>query len=103
MYFLYGPYHQLILALHDGVRTFAGLGKGREGAKFVSDGQTRQLPKPPTVYGIGGLREKWTPIVRRFAESLDRRILSLRYRRAFSCTHPPTLHPHPHHPLTTNS
>src|SRR5713226_7126244 len=52
MYFLYGPYHQLILALHDGVRTFAALGKGREGAKFVSDGQTRQLPKPPTVYGI---------------------------------------------------
>ena len=83
MYFLYGPYHQLILALHDGVRTFAALGKGREGAKFVSDGQTRQLPKPPTVYGIGGLREKWTPIVRGFVESLERRKLSLRYGGSF--------------------
>src|SRR5260370_13220859 len=92
MYFLYGPYHQLILALHDGVRTFAGLGKGREGAKFVSDGQTRQLPKPPAVYGIGGLREKWTPIVRGFVESLERRRLSLRYGGGFSMdsTPPPS-------------
>src|SRR5207245_3138174 len=48
MYFLYGPFHQLVLALHDGVRTFAALGRGSEGTKFVSDGLVRQLPKPPT-------------------------------------------------------
>ena len=56
MYFLYGPYHQLVLALQDGVRSFAALGKGSDGTRFVSDGLIRQLPKPPTVYGIGGLR-----------------------------------------------
>jgi len=83
MYFLYGPFHQLVLALHDGVRTFAALGKGSGGTRFMSDGLIRQLPKPPTVYGIGGLREKWTPIVREFVESLEKRKLSLRYGGSF--------------------
>lgn len=83
MYFLYGPYHQLVLALQDGVRSFAALGKGTQGSRFVSDGLTRQLPKPPTVYGIGGLREKWTPRVKGFVESLERRKLSLRYGGSF--------------------
>jgi fructose-1,6-bisphosphatase I len=83
MYFLYGPYHQLVLALQDGVHSFAVLGKGSQGARFVSDGLVRQLPKPPTVYGIGGLREKWTPNVRGFVESLEKRKLSLRYGGSF--------------------
>jgi fructose-1,6-bisphosphatase I len=83
MYFLYGPYHQLVLALQDGVHSFAALGKGTQGARFVSDGLRRQLPKPPTVYGIGGLREKWTPKVREFVESLEKRKLSLRYGGSF--------------------
>jgi fructose-1,6-bisphosphatase I len=83
MYFLYGPYHQLVLALQDGVHSFAALGKGTSGARFVSDGLRRQLPKPPTVYGIGGLREKWTPKVREFVESLEKRKLSLRYGGSF--------------------
>ena len=83
MYFLYGPFHQLVLALEDGVRTFAALGRGSEGTRFVSDGLIRQLPKPPTVYGIGGLREKWTPRVREFVESLEKRKMSLRYGGSF--------------------
>lgn len=83
MYFLYGPYHQLVLALEDGVRSFAAIGKGSRGTRFVTDGLTRQLPKPPTVYGIGGLREKWTPSVRGFVESLEKRKLSLRYGGSF--------------------
>jgi fructose-1,6-bisphosphatase I len=83
MYFLYGPYHQLVLALQDGVHSFVALGKGSQGARFVSDGLVRQFPKPPTVYGIGGLREKWTPNVRGFVESLERRKLSLRYGGSF--------------------
>src|SRR6267378_3780525 len=83
MYFLYGPYHQLILALHDGVRSFAALGKESQRTRFLSDGLIRQLPKPPTVYGIGGLREKWTPNVRGFVESLEKRKLSLRYGGSF--------------------
>ena len=83
MYFLYGPYHQLVLALQDGVHSFAALGKGTQGTRFVSDGLTRRLPKPPTVFGIGGLREKWTPEVREFVESLEKRKLSLRYGGSF--------------------
>src|SRR4029077_10121029 len=83
MYFLYGPYHQLVLALHDGGRSFAALGKGSQGTKCLSDDLVRQLPKPPSVYGIGGLREKWTPKVRGFVESLEKRKLSLRYGGSF--------------------
>ncbi len=54
MYFLYGPFHQLVLALQDGVRTFAALGRGSEGTRFVE-----------------------------FVESLEKRKLSLRYGGSF--------------------
>jgi fructose-1,6-bisphosphatase I len=83
MYFLYGPFLQLVLALKDGVRLSAAAGKGVGAKRFVSDGQVHKLPKPPTVYGIGGLREKWTPTVKEFVETLDKRKLSLRYGGSF--------------------
>src|SRR5260370_6738759 len=38
MYFLYGPYHQLVLALQDVVHSFAALGKGSQGFRLVSTG-----------------------------------------------------------------
>jgi fructose-1,6-bisphosphatase I len=83
MYFLYGPFLQLVLALKDGVRLSAAAGRGVGSKRFVSDGQIHKMPKPPTVYGIGGLREKWTPRVRQFVESLEKRKLSLRYGGSF--------------------
>jgi fructose-1,6-bisphosphatase I len=83
MYFLYGPYLQLVLALKDGVRLSAAAGRGTGANRFVSDGQIHKLPKPPGVYGIGGLRVKWTPTVRQFVESLEKRKLSLRYGGSF--------------------
>src|SRR5438270_11353192 len=61
MYFLYGPFHQLVLAPKDGVGTFAALGRGSEGSRSVSVGLIRQIPKPPTVYVIGGQRQQGTP------------------------------------------
>ncbi len=72
MYFLYGPFLQLVLALKDGVRLSAAAGKGVGSRRFVSDGQIHKLPRPPTVYGIGGLRDKWTPTVRQFVEGLEK-------------------------------
>jgi len=83
MYFLYGPFLQLVLALKDGVRLSAAAGKGVGSRRFVSDGQIHKLPRPPTVYGIGGLRDKWTPAVRQFVEGLEKRKLSLRYGGSF--------------------
>ncbi len=83
MYFLYGPFLQLVLGMPDGVRTFAAVGKGRGATRFFSDGELHKIPSPPTVYGIGGLREKWTPMVRQFVESLEKRKLSLRYGGSF--------------------
>src|SRR5256886_12622786 len=81
MYFLYGPFHQLVLALQDGVRTFAALGRGSEGTRFMSDGLIRQLPKPPTVYGIGGLWEEGSPRVRRVVGRVEEREIDLPYGR----------------------
>ena len=83
MYFLYGPFLQLVLALKDGVRLSAAAGTGVGSRRFVSDGQIHKLPIPPTVYGIGGLRDKWTPAVRQFVEGLEKRKLSLRYGGSF--------------------
>ena len=83
MYFLYGPFLQLVLALPDGVRVFAAVGRGPGARSFMSDGEIQQLPKPPTVYGVGGLREKWTPKVKEFVESLEKRRFSLRYGGSF--------------------
>ncbi len=83
MYFLYGPYLQLVLALQDGVRVFAAVGRGQGAKGFLSDGELHQIPKPPGVYGVGGLRDKWTPRVREFVERLEKRRLSLRYGGSF--------------------
>jgi fructose-1,6-bisphosphatase I len=83
MYFLYGPFLQLVLALKDGVRLSAAAGKGVGARRFLSDGQIHKLPRPPTVYGVGGLRDKWTPAVKQYVESLDKRKLSLRYGGSF--------------------
>ncbi len=92
MYFLYGPFQQLVLALHDGVRLFAAVGRGSGARSFMSDGELHRLPKPPTVYGVGGLRDKWTPIVRSFVETLEKRRLSLRYGGSFVGDYNQVLH-----------
>jgi fructose-1,6-bisphosphatase I len=83
MYFLYGPYLELVLALRDGVRTFFAVGKGKGSARFLSSGEKQKLPSPPKVYGIGGPRIKWVRQVRQFVETLENRALSLRYGGSF--------------------
>lgn len=83
MYFLYGPYLELVLALRDGVRTFFAVGKGRGSARFLSNGENQKIPSPPRVYGIGGSRIKWVQHVREFVEMLEKRALSLRYGGSF--------------------
>jgi fructose-1,6-bisphosphatase I len=79
MYFLYGPYLQLIIAVGNGVYTFTANGKGDGSSKFVSDGKPRRLPREVEVYGVGGLRAKWPWAVREFVEMMDKRLLQVRY------------------------
>lgn len=80
MYFLYGPYLELVLANTEGVHVFVAAGKGSKGSeKFITDGEKRHFPDKSTVYGVGGVREKWTPKLHRFVESLEKRKLTLRY------------------------
>ncbi len=83
MYFLYGPYLELVIALRDGVYDFAVAGKGSGPERFLSNGRPLRIPEPGTIYGVGGLREKWTTRVRDFVETLERRQLKLRYSGSF--------------------
>ena len=80
MYFLYGPYLELVLGRQKGVNVFVAAGRRAEGyEKFITSGEPHHFPKEPSVYGIGGLRDKWTPRVRSFAELIEKRRLTLRY------------------------
>ena len=83
MYFLYGPYTQAVLALDDGVYIFVASGKSSTSSRYFSNGVPHKLPEKGSVYGIGGLKQKWTPRVQQFVQSLENRGLKLRYGGAF--------------------
>jgi len=83
MYFLYGPYTQAVIALNRGVYIFVAAKKLAAARAYLSDGTPHRFPEKGTVYGIGGLKEKWTPKVQRFVESLERKGLKLRYGGSF--------------------
>jgi fructose-1,6-bisphosphatase I len=83
MYFLYGPYTQAVVALNDGVYIFASSGKASASSRYFSDGTPHRLPEKGSVYGFGGLKQKWTPKVQKFVQSLERRGLKLRYGGSF--------------------
>ncbi len=82
-YFLYGPYLEAVLALSHGVYILIAAGKGDPDQRFLSDGEPHLLPRPGTIYGIGGLRIKWTPKVREFVGKLDARGFKMRYGGSF--------------------
>ena len=80
MYFLYGPYLELVLGRQEGVNIFVAAGRTTKGSqKFITNGELHCFPMEASVYGIGGLRDKWTPRVRRFIQSIEKRRLTLRY------------------------
>jgi len=83
MYFLYGPYTQAVIALNRGVYIFVAAKKSAASRAYISEGMTHRLPEKGTVYGIGGLKEKWTPKVQNFVQSLEHRGLKLRYGGSF--------------------
>jgi fructose-1,6-bisphosphatase I len=83
MYFLYGPYTQAVIALNDGVYIFVASGKTSASRRFFSNGMSHRLPEKGSVYGIGGLKQKWTPRVQEFVQSLENRGLKLRYGGSF--------------------
>jgi len=83
MYFLYGPYTQAVIALRGGVHVFVASKKATASRAYLSDGTTHRFPEKGAVYGIGGLKEKWTPRVQNFVLSLERKGLKLRYGGSF--------------------
>ena len=92
LYFLYGPYVEAVLALPEGVFILIAAGKGTGSERFLSSGEPHRLPEKGSVYGIGGLREKWVPEVREFADRLDRRRMKLCYGGSFVGDYNQVLH-----------
>ncbi|OLD14208.1 MAG: hypothetical protein AUI50_03500 [Crenarchaeota archaeon 13_1_40CM_2_52_14] len=83
VYFLYGPYVEAVIGTKSGVYLAAPAGRGTGASKFVSNGEPHRLPQKGSVYGIGGSRDKWTEMVREFADRLERRKLKFRYGGSF--------------------
>ena len=83
LYFLYGPYTEAVVALKGGVYIFVPSGRGTGSKRYLCNGKPHMLPEKGTVYGIGGLKQKWTPRVNDFVQSLERRGLKLRYGGSF--------------------
>jgi len=83
MYFLYGPYVEAVLALKAGIYLSVAAGRGRGTERFLCSGEVHRLPPKPTVYGIGGSRDKWTPVMREFVDRLEKRRLKMRYGGSF--------------------
>jgi fructose-1,6-bisphosphatase I len=92
MYFLYGPYLELVLALKRGVYISVGAGKGRGSEKFLCTGDAYHLPEKPTTYGVGGSRDKWTRETREFVDFLEKKKLKLRYGGSFVGDYNQVLH-----------
>jgi fructose-1,6-bisphosphatase I len=91
-YFLYGPYVEFVLAVSAGVYIFVAGGEGNVERRFLSDGEPYHLPEPGSIYGIGGLRAKWTPRMRLFVEQLDARDFKFRYGGSFVGDYNQVLH-----------
>ena len=82
MYFLYGPYTQAVVALNDGAYIFVASGKTAT-SRYLSNGAAHKLPARGTVYGIGGLKQKWTTRVHEYVQTLEDDGLKLRYGGSF--------------------
>ncbi len=92
MYFLYGPYLQLVLALKGGVFLAVGAGAGKGTARFLCSGDPHRLPQKPSTYGIGGPRDKWTHEMHQFVDRLEKKKLKLRYGGSFVGDYNQVLH-----------
>ncbi len=92
LYFLYGPYIQAAVAIRQGVFLSVAAGRGTGAERFLTTGVPHRLPEKGSVYGIGGLKEKWTPEVREFADRLEKRKLKLRYGGSFVGDYNQVLH-----------
>jgi fructose-1,6-bisphosphatase I len=83
LYFLYGPYIEVVVGTKSGVYLAAPAGRGTGASKFVSNGEPHRLPPKGLVYGIGGSRDKWTGKVSEFADKLEKKKLKFRYGGSF--------------------
>ena len=83
LYFLYGPYVEMVVGTKSGVYLAAPAGRGTGASKFVSSGEPHRLPQKGLVYGIGGSRDKWTEKVNEFANRLEKKKMKFRYGGSF--------------------
>ncbi len=92
LYFVYGPYVEVVVAFRDGVYVLAAAGTADGPTRFISLKEQHRLPEKGSVYGIGGSRGKWEPRMREFAARLEERNLKLRYGGSFVGDYNQVLH-----------
>jgi fructose-1,6-bisphosphatase I len=92
MYFLYGPYTEAVLAISSGVFLTVAAGKGRGSERFLCTVDAHRFPEKPSVYGIGGAKDKWGRELQGFVDSLEKRKLKMRYGGSFVGDYNQVLH-----------
>ncbi len=92
MYFLYGPYVEAVTALKGGLFLSVAAGRGKGTERFLCTAECHRLPQKPTVYGIGGSRDKWTSEMKEFADRLEKKRLKMRYGGSFVGDYNQVLH-----------
>lgn len=79
MYILYGPRTTLVLSTGEGVHEF-GMNQLME---YTLLRENLQIQPRGNIYAPGGLRNLYTPAVRKYAETLEERGVKLRYSGGF--------------------
>jgi fructose-1,6-bisphosphatase I len=92
MYFLYGPYTEAVVAIPSGVFLSVAAGKERGSERFLCTADAYRLPEKPSVYGIGGAKDKWGRELQGFVDSLEKRKLKMRYGGSFVGDYNQVLH-----------
>jgi len=82
LYVTYGSMTTITLSFGKGVHRFVAVREGA-GMSFELLGVNLKLPEKPEVYGIGGSKKDWTPVVSRYVDSLEERGLRVRYCGTF--------------------
>jgi len=83
LYTLYGPSTTMVFATKDRVAEFVLSRKGESRNRFVVTSDNLRIHERGEVYGVGGLRMKWLPQVKKLVEELESQGYKLRYGGSF--------------------
>ncbi|MEM0271495.1 MAG: class 1 fructose-bisphosphatase [Thermoprotei archaeon] len=82
-YTVYGPSTTMVFAGGGRVAEFVLAKKGESKNRFIVVGDNLRIHERGEVYGVGGLRSKWPPHVKKLVEELESQGYKLRYGGSF--------------------